>query len=124
MNKVYCYLSGLCQHIAHMNNYLANQNNVTDIKDEMKTVFNQKLQLGLIRNQKEIQQFSNDTPEYIIILANHDPGSSILRTELQNLPPHPHLDLKFAVSNFMGYGLYQQNIYSLDQFLVRFNGQI
>ena len=33
-------------------------------------------------------------------------------------------DLKFATSNFMGYGLYKQNIYGLDDFIKLFSKQI
>jgi hypothetical protein len=32
--------------------------------------------------------------------------------------------LRFAVSNFMGYGLYKENIFGLDEFMARYDRQI
>lgn len=116
--------AGLKEHIKHMNDFLKNSSNLTGIKKETKMVFNQKQNLGLINNQKKIKSFSDDKPEYILALVNHDPASSILKTELKTLPPCLNAELKFAVSNFMGYALYNQNIYTLDAFLRRFKDQI
>ena len=116
--------AGLKEHIKDMNNFLEDQGNLTEIRDEMKRIFNQKLDLELINNQNVIHSFSGDKPEYILVLANNDPASEILKRELEMLPPCPNMELKFAVSNFMGYGLYNQNIYSLEGFLLRFKDQI
>jgi len=117
--------AGLKKHLKDMNYFLFNQERLSSLKAEMKNVFNQMRRLKLINNQKDIAQFNNDKPEYIFILANHDPASSVLKRELDGLPTdYPNLKLKFAVSNFMGYGLYKQNIYGLRDFLVRFREQI
>ena len=116
--------SGLKDHFEKISKFLGNPDNLAKIKDEMKTVFKQKLELGLINNEKPIESFGDNKPEYILALVNHDPESTILKRELKTLPPCPHLDLKVAVSNFMGYGLYDQNIYTLDAFLRRFENQI
>jgi hypothetical protein len=116
--------AGLKKHIEDINSFLGERDNLSNIKDEMKKVFNQKLELGLINNQKPIESFSDDKPEYILALVNHDPASSILKAELQTLPPCPNVELKFAASSFMGYGLYDQGIYTLDAFLKRFGNQI
>lgn len=116
--------SGLQEHIADANEFLGSGDNLTDIRNEMSNVFNQKLELDLINNQNRIKSFNDSKPEYILVLANHDPASSILRTELETLPPCPHIDLRFAASTFMGYGLYDQSIYTLDAFLSRFEAQI
>jgi len=116
--------AGLKEHIKDISDFLRNRDNLTKIKDEMKKVFNQKLELELINNQKPIESFNDNKPEYILALVNHDPASSILKAELDALPTCPHIELKFAASNFMGYGLYDQNIYTLDSFLRRFEDQI
>jgi len=116
--------AGLKKHIEDMNRFLSERGNLSSIKDEMKTVFNQKWDLGLINNKKPIESFNDNKPEYILALVNHDPDSTILKRELKTLPPCPHMDIKVAVSNFMGYGLYDQNIYTLDAFLRRFENQI
>lgn len=116
--------AGLKKHIEDVNDFLGNRNNLADIKDEMEEVFNQKWELGLINNEKPIESFSDNKPEYILSLVNHDPASSILKRELKVLPPCSHMDLKVAVSNFMGYGLYDESIYTLDAFLRQFGDQI
>jgi len=116
--------AGLKEHIKDANDFLENQDNLKNIQKEMKVVFNQKQDLGLINNKKAIESFNDNKPEYILALVNHDPAAKNLRKELNNLPPCPYAELKFAVSNFMGYGLYDQNIYILDSFLMRFEDQI
>ena len=112
--------AGLPDHIEDINDFLQERANLTSLKDEMKQVFNQKRELGLINNEMPIESFSDDEPEYILALANHDPDSSILKRELAKLPICPHAELKFAVSSFMGYGLFREHIYTLDDFKKRF----
>jgi len=116
--------AGLRKHIDDTCKFLEDPHNLANLKDEMKMVFNQKLDFCLIDNEKPIESFSSDNPEYILALANHDPDSSILKRELNTLTHCPHLELKSATSNFMGYGLYDQNIYTLDVFMRRFEDQI
>ena len=116
--------AGVKKHIKDINDFLKNPANLSNIKDEMKNVFNQKFELGLINNQKRIESFSDNKPEYIFAFANHDPESRILKREIEMLPLCSYAELKFAVSTFMGYGLYEQNIYTLDSFLEQFGGQI
>ena len=105
--------AGLSKHIEDINTFLSKSENLENIKEEMKIIFNQKLDLGLINNQKSIESFSDDKPEFILALINHDPESSILRNELERLPDCPNAEIKVATSNFMGYGLYSQGIYDL-----------
>ncbi|KJS88666.1 MAG: hypothetical protein JM58_00615 [Peptococcaceae bacterium BICA1-8] len=124
MDKALSGPSGLAQHIFDINNFLTNPRNLIDLKEEMKTVFNQKLELGLIRNQKRIVSFNDKKPEIIIAIANHDPDSTILKDVMLNLQSNPLAEVKFAVSNFMGYGLYQDSLYTVDQFLNKFRNQI
>jgi len=116
--------AGLKKHIKDINRFLSKPGNLSNIKDEMKNVFNQKKELGLINNQKRIESFSDNKPEYIFAFANHDPESLILKREMEMLSLCPYAELKFAASTFMGYGLYKQNIFTLDSFLERFGGQI
>jgi len=116
--------AGLQKHVEDINRFLGERKNLTRIKKEMKKIFNQKLELELINNEKPIESFNDNKPEYILALVNHDPDSRVLRQELKKLEPCQHAELKFAVSNFMGYGLYDQNIHTLGAFLKRFWYQI
>ena len=116
--------SGLCKHVKDINTFLSKTENLENIKEEMKVIFNQKLDLGLINNQKSIESFSDDKPEFILALINHDPESSILRNELERLPDCSYAEITIATSNFMGYGLYSQGIYGLEEFLTKFERRI
>jgi hypothetical protein len=116
--------AGLEKHIKDMDEFLSNQKNIDNIKEEMKKTFNQKLELGLIENQNKIESFSGEKPEYILVLANHDPDSTLLRIELKKIQPSENFELKIATSNFMGYGLFQEAIYTLDEFKKKFCEQI
>ena len=66
---------------------------------------------------------------FVFLLANHDPASGKLRSVLDELnKKDPTYDigvnLKFCTSNFMGYGLYKQNIYLLSEFVDKLHRQI
>ncbi len=83
-------------------------------------LFNQKRELGLIMSDdtppRELISFSEKDPILLLILANHDPDSTILRTLLKKLRPPKRAELRFATSNFLGYGLFDQGMLALKQF--------
>lgn len=116
--------SGIIDHLNKLNMFLCEKQNIVDLKEEMKMIFNQKIDLGLIDNKNKIKHFGEEIPEFIFVLANHDPASKILFDELSKLSSITQFELKFAVSNFMGYGLYLESIYSLEDFKARFPKQI
>lgn len=119
--------AGLKKHVNGMKKFLNTPGKLDNIKLEMVTVFNQMQELGLVKVKKPIKALSNEKPEFILLLANHDPDSKVLSRELSGLRDVVDglpFDLRFVSSNFMGYGLYRQNIYSLEQFLERFKEQI
>ena len=122
------HVAGICAHVRDMAEYYRrNQDKFAALKKEMQTVFNQKLELGLIDNQKKIESFNYKTPDFILVFANHDPDSAILVHELKELEAIASdlpFNLKFAVSNFMWYGLYEQNLYRLQEFKTRFDRHI
>jgi hypothetical protein len=120
LDKAMAWKAGLLKHIEDINDFLGDRTNLDNMKDEMKEVFKQKRELGLICSKMPIESFSDDDPEYILALANHDPDSSILKRELAKPLVCPHAQLKFAVSSFMGYGLYQEHIFTFDDFKRRF----
>ena len=122
--------SGILPHIRDMVDYYSdsrNKDNFASLKQEMCTVFKQKFELGLIDNQKPIERFNDKIPAFILIFANHDPDSEILDRELdsiQGVAATSPFTIKIAVSNFMGYGLYEQNIFGLEEFRSRYSKQI
>lgn len=121
--------SGIEKHIRDLKAFTKSPAWITNIKKEMKEIFNQKRALNLIEAKKDISSFSDQKPEYIFILANHDPDSSILKSVLSNIPSYynegyEQFDLKFASSNLMGYGLYENNVIKLSEFLKYYTRQI
>jgi len=90
-------------------------------------IFNQRVQLGLICSRAiteappRIESSKPDEVDYIILLSDHDPASSILHRELARLPKKPsHFTIKVALATFSGYGLFEEGMYTLDQFISRF----
>lgn len=112
--------SGLHAHIQKINKCLSSPKNVEAIKQEMITVFNQKRMLGLVDCRKDLVSFSDERPLLVLVLVNHDPAKTALRRLLQTLPDSPHAELRIALSSFMGYGLYDQGIISIDDAMTKY----
>lgn len=118
---------GLVAHIKNMNTFLSAPNNLSKIKDEIKLIFNQKVELGLVKGINKITSFNDYNPEYILIFANHDPDKKSLYRELQKAMEIRYADfgskadLKVATSCLMGFGLYDECIYPLDEFLQKYS---
>lgn len=116
--------AGLHEHIKDVNVHLSDPHNVGELKREMALVFNQKRALGFLECEKDLLGFSDEMPLLLLLLANHDPDKSRLRELLQTLPPSPHADLRIASACFMGYGLYDPAILTVDQAIQRFGDRI
>ena len=116
--------SGICEHIKHVDGFASDYGNLDRIKQEMVNVFNQKRKLNLITCDNNLVSFSNEKPLLLLALVNHDPDSKILRDVLRNLPESPNVDLRIATASFLGYGLYDQGIHSLDSAWGRFSEYI
>jgi hypothetical protein len=123
--------SGIKEHIRALDAYLG-RGGLEEIQREMIELLRQKRELGLVpglaKNPNQIcNLFPPKKPDFIFLLAGHDPDSRKLRgilDKLKLLPKMEHASLKFAAANFLGWGLYKQNILSLDEFLDRYGRQI
>lgn len=110
--------SGLYDHVDKTIQWLQ-KNSLDGLKKEMITVFEQKHSLGLINNQHCIKSFSDAKPEFIIVVANHDPASTKLNAELDRIKTsfpnssNNPLDIKIVKANNMGYGLYAETMESI-----------
>ena len=88
--------------------------------EDAEKVFNQKIELGLIRgiSEKSITISGAKMPELILIIINHKPQKGNLKEELReilNLPEYNDLfkrcgEMKIATASMMGYGLYMECI--------------
>ena len=83
-------------------------------------VFRQKCELGLIPDMKALPHditIQSTGITLIFLLANHDPEKTGLHTIVTGLQvtnyPFP---VKFAAASMMGYGLYDEMMYSIQEF--------
>lgn len=98
----------------------------TNIYSEVEKLLNQEIELGLVevsQKKKEVK-VKKEKPEFIFLFANHKPSKSKMKTELKRIlemPEYEELkekcDLKVAKSSCMGYGLYDDCIVSLEDFI-------
>ena len=104
--------AGIVKHFEDLQKFIFSGNFVA-LYDEVNCQINQKIELGLMG---ELNHFINldrkKKPEFIIILANHKPASTLLKRELKKaLVACPELtkfvDIRIAQSSLMGYGLYE-----------------
>ena len=106
--------------------FLDNEDNYRNLCEEMASQFNQQDRLGLIRfnrfeNWNPVEIDPTRTPEVVFLLANHNPRSTILRDivhgeEIEGYANSDKFDLKFHVSQFSGYALHSDCMFSLEEF--------
>ncbi len=117
--------AGMKKHYDDFVSFVSNEKVLNDFKNEMLNLFSQKRELGLIPclsasgNSNQITQFA-DIPELTFLIANHDPASTKLKTELATCG---NISAKFITSNFMGYGIYNEGIFDLDDFYKKHTSQ-
>ena len=114
-------LDNLHQHVRDVNQFAADIHRLSEFKRDMVRVFNQRLGLRLIDCGKELRTFGDQTPLLILALANHDPQKTALTTLLKTLPSSPNIDVRVATASFLGYGLYDQGMHSVQTVLSRFS---
>ncbi|NDV24439.1 hypothetical protein [Desulfovibrio sp. JC022] len=119
--------SGLVDHLDKTYNCLRNNGVLENITSTTLKQFNQKRELGLVHfskngNQNEITHLPAK-PEFIFLFSNHDPSSSTLSNEIDSAAfkvsfekLQEYADVRFAVSSFMGYGLFEECVLTLDDF--------
>lgn len=118
--------AGLIKHFEDLEAYLRNHS-YQKLCAEAQRMFNQKNELGLVGGIKGSARISIDPtrrPEFILLIANHKPASSILKRELEAVirsGTYGRLsetaDIKIAASSLMGYGLYERAMCSLEKYL-------
>ena len=116
--------SGIESHVNQVETFLGDRCRVQSLKTEMVRIFNQKHQLGLINGELELESFSDEPPMLILALINHDPEKSKLRDEILKLQGNTNLDIYISLGCFMGYGLYDHAILSLDEVVTQYPGLI
>ena len=124
--------AGMLEHIKDFQRYFRSDPGLKMIREEIKNIFDQKRKLRLIpalaNNKNPIGEFDDKT-DYIFLLAGHDPASRKLRGALKQIEDECGkndlgFDIKFCSANFMGYGLFKQNIFTSQEFMQRFDRQV
>ena len=116
--------AGIKSHIEKVNNFCSDPDKLENFKKDMVAVFNQKRYLKLLDCANNLMSFSDEQPLLLLVFANHDPDSKRLCRELDALPDSPHAELRVATASFMGYGLYDQGIHTIDEARKRFSDYI
>ena len=98
-----------------------------EICAETQRVFNQQIELGLVSGLSEATRISlgaKGKVEFILLIANHKPASSIMKRELESILLNDiyktlceKADVKIAVSSLMGYGLFDKTMLSLEDYI-------
>jgi len=124
--------------LKHWEDLLASKDHLASLRLEMAQSTRQLAELGLLTISEmdredrtgKIAFADAEVTDWILLLANHDPESEILLRELERLSqkvretPDAPYRVKIAVATFMGYGLFDQGLIPLDDFLVRFRHQV
>ncbi len=114
--------SGLIDHVRTATDFLKSCN-LASLRGEMQEILSLKQRMGLILELPKAMSFTEEKPEFMFLLANHKPASSVLKSELKALKTEPFYqdfcqlaDLKIATANFFGYGLYNECVYTLEEY--------
>lgn len=103
--------SGLKKHLEDFQKF---SKNTKDFKEDMIKVFQQKFDLGLLRDvdnlKEKVKQLKVDEDvEFACIMANYKPASKELLNELEEIS-----DCQFFTSSLIGYGLYSKFLVGKD----------
>jgi hypothetical protein len=109
-------------HIEKTKSFLQSTDQVVSFKEEMIRVFNQKRELGLIKalrkNTHNIAQV-DDQIDFMFLFAGHNPSSTKLGDSLKSVDD-TYCRIQVCVANFMGFGLYRERVYPLNEFKMMF----
>ena len=123
--------SSLKTHFSDLVKFVENESKLKDLKEQIRYLFNLKLELGLIKKPVKsdfiiTEKDLSEKSEYIIILANYNVNELKQNSKLHDLlvsirKDYPvvfdKFDVKFATSAFMGYGLYADCMIPYDDFV-------
>jgi double-stranded uracil-DNA glycosylase len=123
---------GLVEHMRDVVRWFGPEK-VAALRAEMLAVLRQKHYLGLISSPKPPTGFDSGRVEYLVLLADHDPGSRILHNVLSQVERDRPLagpdgvdvvDLRFCTGTFMGYGIWGEGLKTLGELRSGYDRQI
>ncbi|CAE6724056.1 hypothetical protein [Candidatus Nitrotoga fabula] len=112
--------SGLIDHLEDIAEFFEDKEKFKPFLSEVESMFKQLRDLGLIRfgtaGNENVVKLAQEDLEVIFLLANHNPRSVSLMSELNNIIVPKNIDLRFFVSSFAGYGMHTQCMCNLEKF--------
>lgn len=89
-----------------------------DFYPDLEEMVAQLRELGLldIPGTTRLQFNQSDRPQFIFALANYNQRSELLWRNIFTMTEPENYDLRFATSSFIGYGLYDEGMLTLEQF--------
>lgn len=124
--------AGVVNHVAKMASaHAQGRLDFSAVAREALLLFKQRVQLGLIDCDKKEDQFQNvtdtqDSIDFLYLVADHDPDSSVLSTELQVVAAMTGLpfEVKLSFGSPMGFGLFTQHALPLSAAIQRLRSSI
>ncbi|TIU98039.1 MAG: hypothetical protein E5W09_12975 [Mesorhizobium sp.] len=111
--------AGLQKHLTDLSATLRDELRSKNLNGMIVSQFRQLDQLGLLRFNRAMM-FDGVTvsgkPEVIIIIANTNPNSTILRRLIDSIEEPVDFELRFFVARFAGYGLHSKCVVGLREF--------
>lgn len=111
--------AGVAKHLQDIAKYEITEGFYKDIEEMVV----QLRDLGLMDmpGQKRLEIDATKTPQMIFAIANYNQKSSKLKSALESVRAPENIDLRFATASFLGYGLYDEGLLTLTEFIDRLN---
>ena len=111
-------IPGMAQHLEDFTRFIT-PDNYERVKEEMLIVLNQKIDLDVLCHNEKLRRigtldkFSDKEPQFIFLLSNHNPKSTILLDEMQNMRDSEVFELKCALLKYKQYSLIHKTMFNL-----------
>ncbi|MDO5011467.1 MAG: hypothetical protein Q4E31_11625 [Intestinibacter bartlettii] len=106
----------------NITSFLNNKEYVNVLKNDLKEIYKVKSMLGLLYPYKELEINFSQKIEIVYIFGNQSNENENLKNTLINIKTSQEyekisqiVDIKVATASFMGYGLYEKNMVTLDK---------
>jgi hypothetical protein len=111
-------IPGIANHLDDFTRFIT-RDNYASVKAEMILILKQKIELDVLCHNEKLRRigtpdkFSDKVPQFIFLLANHNPSSPILLDEMQNMNDSSAFELNIALAKYKRYGLTHKAMFNL-----------
>lgn len=109
--------SGIKKHLEDIEKFAVTD----DFYNDLELMISQMRELYLINipGETELKFNRSEKPQFIFALANYNQRSELLWRNVAKMTEPEKYDLRFATSSFIGYGLFEEGMLTLEQFKSR-----